>query len=148
MCAQASILRRQLRVIGAPGTAGVREDEDGFDIIHECLGLAEIGRAGAVLNDEAVDAIRSRLANDTPRAPCDFRHDVSAEALHDLVERAVNRRQRRQRLDQAVTTRDGVTRSGDATITQLRAANLMYRSRSRSYRATAPAMIWSEIAVH
>ena len=32
----------------------------------------------------------------------------AAEALHDLVERAVNRRQRRQLLDQEFTTRDGV----------------------------------------
>ena len=42
------------------------------------------------------------------RAARHFRHDVGAEALHDLVERAVNRRQRRQLLDQAITTRDGV----------------------------------------
>ena len=56
-------------MIGTPGTAGVGEDEDAFDVIHERLGFAEIGGAGAVLDDEAVDAIRSALANDPPRAP-------------------------------------------------------------------------------
>src|SRR5258708_2388991 len=91
MCRQAPVLCRKLRVIGTPGTAGVGENEDAFDVIHECLGFAEVGGTGAVLDDEVVDAISPSLANDTPRAPCDFRHRVGAEALHDLVERTMNR---------------------------------------------------------
>ena len=79
-----------------------------FDVIHERLGLAEIGGAGAVLDDQSIDAITPSLADDPAGAARHLGHDVGAETLHDLIERAMNRRQRRQLLDQAVTTRDGV----------------------------------------
>src|SRR3546814_4308646 len=63
---------------------------------------------GAIFDSEAVDATGTGFANDTARAPGHFRHDVGAEALDDLVESPGNRRQRGERLDQAVTTRNGV----------------------------------------
>ena len=53
--AQAPVLRREFGVIGAPRAAGVGKDEDALDVIHESLGLSEIGRTRAVLDDEAVN---------------------------------------------------------------------------------------------
>ena len=55
MDAQAPVLRREFGVIAAPGAAGVGKDQDALGVIHEGLGLGEIGRTGAVLDDEAVD---------------------------------------------------------------------------------------------
>ena len=42
-------------MIGAPGAAGVGEDEDALLVIHEGLRLGEIGRAGAGLDGETVE---------------------------------------------------------------------------------------------
>ena len=53
----------------------------------------------------------SPLRTIAARAARHFGDDVGAEALDDLVERAGNRRQRRQLLDQAVAARDGVPAS-------------------------------------
>src|SRR5258708_2372227 len=77
---QAPGLCRKLRVIGTPGTAGVGENEDGFDVIHECLGFAEVGGTGAGPDSEVVDAISPSLANDTPRAPWYFLLLLGSEA--------------------------------------------------------------------
>jgi hypothetical protein len=66
--AEPPVLRRQFRVIGSSGAAGLREHEDALDVVHEGLRLAEIRGARAVLDDEAVDAVRSGLADDAPRA--------------------------------------------------------------------------------
>ena len=52
------------------------------------------------------------LADDPAGAARHLGHDVGAKTLHDLIERAVNRRQRSQLLDQDVTTRDGVSVAG------------------------------------
>ncbi len=108
MDSEPSVPCREVRVIGTPGTAGVGEDEDAFRVIHERLGLAKVGGAGAVLDDQSIDSVRSGLADDPARTSSDFRHHVGAKALHDLVERTMNRRQRRQFLDQPVAPRDGV----------------------------------------
>ena len=43
-------------MIAAAGAAGVGEDEDALLVIHERLRLGEIGRTGAVLDDEPIDA--------------------------------------------------------------------------------------------
>ena len=61
---QAAVLGRQFRVIGAPGATGVREDEDALGVVHEGLRLGEIGRTRAVLDSEAIDAVRPGLADD------------------------------------------------------------------------------------
>src|SRR3546814_3860798 len=90
-------------MIAAPGAASVGEDQNAFLIIHEGLRLGEVGRPGSIFDSEAVDATGTGFANDTARAPGHFRHDVGAEALDDLVESPGNRRQRGERLDQAVT---------------------------------------------
>ena len=90
-------------MIGAPGAAGVGEDQDALLVVHEGLRLGEVGRAGAVLDAEPL-----ALAHDPPRTAGDLRDHVGAEALHDLVERALHRRQRRELLDQPVAAFDGV----------------------------------------
>ena len=106
MHAQAAVLGRQFRMVGAPGAAGVREHENALGVVHERLRLGEIGRTGAVLDSEAIDAVRAGLADDPARAARHLGHQVGAEALNDLVERAMDRRQRRQLLDQAVAAGD------------------------------------------
>ena len=76
-----------------------RKDQDALHIVHEGLGLGEVRRAGAVLDDEQRRV--AGLADDAARAAGDFGHHVRPEALHDLVERAVDGCERRQMLDQA-----------------------------------------------
>ena len=61
--------------------------------------LAEPARA---LDGETVVPARSRFAHDAPRAPRDLGDHVGAEALDDLVERALDGSKRRQVLDHAV----------------------------------------------
>src|SRR5208282_229888 len=95
-------------MIGPPGAAGVREDEDALGVVHERLRLAEICGARAVLDDKAIDAVRSGLADDPARAARHLGHDLGAEALHDLVERTMHGRERCQLLDQAIATGDGL----------------------------------------
>ena len=106
MDAQAAVLRRQLGMIGAAGAAGVREHEDALGVIHERLRLGEIGGRRAIFDDEAIDAVRSGLADDTSRAARHLGHHVRAKALDDLVERAMHGRQGRQSLDQPIAARD------------------------------------------
>ena len=95
-------------MIGPPGAAGVREDEDALGVVHERLRLAEICGTRAVLDDKAIDTVRSGLADDPARAACHLGHDVGAETLHDLVERTMHGRERGQLLDQAITAGDGL----------------------------------------
>src|SRR4029077_18743769 len=47
------------------------------------------------------------LADDPPAASRHFSHDVGAEALHDLVERAGNGGKRGELLDEPITASDG-----------------------------------------
>ena len=93
MDTQALVPRRQVRVIAAAGAAGVGEDEDALQVIHEGGGLGEIRGRRAVLDGEAVARTARALAHDAARAACHLGHHVRAEALHDLVERAGNGRQ-------------------------------------------------------
>jgi len=91
--AQPPVLRCEIGVVAASGAAGVREDEDTLGIIHEVLGLGEVRPAGAVLDREPVDATRRGFSDDATGAAGDLGHHVCAEALHDLVERAMDGRQ-------------------------------------------------------
>jgi hypothetical protein len=101
---QPPVLGPEIGMVGAPGAARVREHQDALLVLHERLGLGEIGGDGAALDRKAV-----ALAHDAPRASGNLRHLVCAEALHDLVERALHRRQRRELLDQAVAAFNGLT---------------------------------------
>jgi len=85
------------------GAAGVGENEDALGVVHECLGLPRLRSQHG--SRQPIDRRHiPSLANDPARAARHLGHDVGAEALHDLVERAMNRRQRRQLLDQPVTS--------------------------------------------
>ena len=48
-------------MVAASGAAGIAENEDALVVIHEGLGLGEIGGAGAVLDHKPVDTIRPVL---------------------------------------------------------------------------------------
>ncbi len=117
MDAQAAVLDRQFGVIGPPGAASVREDEDALGVVHEGLRLGKIGRSRAVLDGEAIDAVRSGLADDSARAARHLGHQLRAEALDDLIERAMHRRQRSELLDQAITAGNGLAALDGLAIT-------------------------------
>jgi hypothetical protein len=82
------------------------ENEDALLVVHEGLRLGEIRRPGACLDGETVEPARSSLAHDAPRAPRHLGNQVGAEPLHDLIERTLDRRKRRQPLDHAVAPLD------------------------------------------
>ena len=88
-------------MIAAPGAARLREHEDALVVVHERLRLGEVSRTGAVLDKEPL-----ALAHDAARAACHLGHHVGSEALDDLVERAMHRRQRSKLLDQPIAARD------------------------------------------
>jgi hypothetical protein len=108
MHAEPPVLRQEFGVVAPARATGIGENKDALGVVHERLRLAEIAGGGAVLDDQAVDAVRACLADDAPRATRHLGHHVGAEALHDLVERAMNRRQRRQLFDQPIPARDGI----------------------------------------
>ena len=95
-------------MIGAAGAAGVAEDQHALVVIHEALGLGEIGRARAVLDGKPVDAVAAGLLDDAARAARHLGDGVGAEVMDDLVERAADRRQRGEPLDHLVAPAHGL----------------------------------------
>ena len=88
MDALALVLAGEIGVIAAPGAAGVGEDQDALVVIHEGGGLGKIRRGRTGLDAEAVVAL-----DDAPRAAGDLGDEIGAEAVQDLIERALHRRQ-------------------------------------------------------
>ncbi len=80
----------EIGMIAPARAARVGENENWFLVLHEGLGLGEIGMGWPVLDDEA-RAIRIDLAHDPPGTPGDLGDHVGPEALDDLVERALHR---------------------------------------------------------
>ena len=78
----------EIGVIAAPGAAGVGEDEDALVVVHEGGGLGKIRRSRPGLDAEPVAA-----ADDAARAAGHFGDELGAEAVQDLVEGALHRRQ-------------------------------------------------------
>ncbi len=101
--AQPLVPGAKVGVVGAAGAAGIAEHQDALVVIHEGLRLGEIGRARTVLDAEPLT-----LAHDPPRSARHLGDHVGAEALHDLVERPLDRSERGQPLDQAVAALDGI----------------------------------------
>ena len=87
MDAQPLVPGGEIGMVAAAGAAGIGKHENALLVIHEGLCLGEVGRAGAVLDAEPI-----ALAHDPPRAAGHLRHYLGAEALHDLVERALHGR--------------------------------------------------------
>src|SRR5262249_44282705 len=81
--AQPAIPRRQFGVIATAGAACVAENKDKLRVVHEGGSLGEVGRGGAVLDEQPV-----ALADDTARTAGDLGDHIGAKALDDLVERA------------------------------------------------------------
>src|SRR3546814_19785767 len=99
--------RAEIGMVAAAGAARVREDKHALGIGLERIGLAEIGRAGSGLDDIAVDAAGTALADDTPRASRHLCDQLGPAVGENLVERGGHRRQRRPMFDQPVTTLAG-----------------------------------------
>jgi hypothetical protein len=98
--AQAPVPRAEIGVIATPGAAGVAEHQDALLVVLERLGLGEVGRPGPALDGKAPVAGSIHLGDDAARPAGDLGHLVGAEVLQDLIERARNRVQRGQVLDQ------------------------------------------------
>ena len=79
-----------------------------FSSSMKALGLGEIGGARPVLDGKPVDAIAAGLADDAARAAGDLGDGVRAEVVDDLVERALDGRQRGELLDQLVAPAHGL----------------------------------------
>jgi hypothetical protein len=77
----------EVGVIAAPGAAGVGEDEDPLLVIHEGGGLGKIRRGGTGLDAEAV-----ATTHDAFGPAGHLGHELGAEAMEDLIERALHRR--------------------------------------------------------
>ena len=113
--AKPPVPRRQFGVIAAPGAARVGEDENALHVVHEGVrsrrdwrrrrgSRRRAGRPRA----PALGRPGAGLADDAARAARHLGDQVRAEPLHDLVERAGDRRERGELLDQAVAAGDGL----------------------------------------
>ena len=96
-------------MVAAAGAAGIRKDEDAFRVIREGLRLGEIcgGRAGL---DAEPDSLGAELFHDPPGSARNLRDLLGAEAVHDLVERALDRRQSRQVVDHTIPALERLAR--------------------------------------
>ena len=95
------IAAAEIGVIAAPGAAGHGEDEDAFIARHEGGGLGEVGRGRAVAQRQALAGCIGD-AQDPARAAGDLGDGLAAEAMQDLVQRRLHRRQCRELLDQGI----------------------------------------------
>ena len=100
------VLAGEVGVIAAPGAAGVGEDQNALVVVHEGGGLGKIRGSGTGLDAQAIVAL-----DDAPRAPGDLGDEIGAEAVQDLIERALDRRQGRKMLDHVVAPLDGLPRN-------------------------------------
>ena len=105
MDALALVYARKIGVIAARGAAGVGEDKDALVVIHEGGGLGKIRRGRPGLDAEAV-----ATTHDAFGPAGHLGDELGTEAVQDLIERALHRRQRRQVLDHAVAALDRFTR--------------------------------------
>src|SRR3546814_10024380 len=91
MDTQPLVPRAEIGMVAAAGAARVREDKHALGIGLERIGLAEIGRAGSGLDDIAVDAVGTALADDTPRASRHLGDQIGPAGVENLVERGGDR---------------------------------------------------------
>ena len=95
-------------MIGAPRSPGVGKNKNAFLVVHERLRFSEVGGTRPVFHREAIRSVPSPPAHDAARAARHLRDDVGSKALDDLVERALDRRESGQMLDQTVPSANGV----------------------------------------
>ena len=88
MHALALVAAGEIGVIAAAGAPGIGEDEDALVVVHEGGGFGKIRRSRTGFDTEAIVA-----PHDAPGAAGDFGDQVGAEAVQQLVKRALHRRQ-------------------------------------------------------
>ena len=115
--------RGQVRVIAAAGPARHREHQDTLGRVHERGGLGEIGGGGPAAKRQALAPGVGDLQH--PARPArDLGDGLVPEAVHDLVERRLHRRQCRQLLDERVAPRHGLlAEHGVAVVVEHRPAH-------------------------
>ena len=82
----------EIGVIAAPDAARHREHQDSFRVVHEGGGLGEVGGGGPRAECEAL-ALRIGDLQHAARTAGDLGHGVMAEAVDDLIQRRLHRRQ-------------------------------------------------------
>ena len=88
MDALSLVLAREIGVIAAPGAAGIGEDRMRLSSSMKAAVSAKLAEAGRVSTQK-----RSSALDDAARAAGDFGDKIGAEAVQDLIERALHRRQ-------------------------------------------------------
>jgi hypothetical protein len=88
----ALVAAAEIGVVAAPGAAAVGKDQDALVVIHKGGGLGKIRRSGPGLDAQTVAAL-SLAPHDAPRTPGDLGDEIGAEAVQDLIECALHRRQ-------------------------------------------------------
>ena len=81
-------------MVAAAGAAGIGEHQDALVVILKACVSARLAEAGRV-STQSRSPVRAALFHDPARPAGDLGHLLGAEALHDLVERAVHGRQAR-----------------------------------------------------
>ena len=94
-------------VVAAAGSAGHGEDEDFLPALHEVVGFGEVGGGRPGAQGEAFAAAGVGEAQDAPRPSGDFGDGVVPEAVDQLVESGLDRREGGEFLDERVAGGDG-----------------------------------------
>ena len=93
-------------MIGSPRAPGVGKDENALGIVHEGLGLGEVGGRRTGLDGKADLPAAIAARDNAPGAAGHFGDHICAKMMEDLVERGRHRRQGGQMLDHLLAACD------------------------------------------
>jgi hypothetical protein len=99
--AHAGVAAVEVGVIAAPCAAGIGEHQNALGVVHEGLGLGQVGGRWAVDDGKDV-AGECGLAHDAPSPPRDFGHRIGAEVVEDLIQCGLHGGQGGEMLDELV----------------------------------------------
>ena len=103
---QPAVPGSEIGMVGTPRATGVGKDEDALGIVHEGLGLGEVGGRGTGLDGKADLPAPIAARDNAPGAAGHFGDHFRAKMMEDLVERSGHRRQGGQMLDHLLAACD------------------------------------------
>ena len=103
---QSAVPCSEIGMVGSPRAPGVGKDEDPLGIVHESLGLGEVGRGGTGLDGKAHLPAAIAVRDNAPGAAGHFGDHFRAKMMEHLVERGRHRRQGGQMLDHLLAACD------------------------------------------
>ena len=101
--AQPPVPRAEVGMVAAARPARVGKHQHALVVVHEGLGLGEVGVGGTGLELKTIG-----FADNAARTACHLRDRVGAEALDDLIERSLDRIERGEPLDHPVAPSHGL----------------------------------------